>query len=282
MKIRQELLENRAACARTRTAFTIIELVAVLGMIALMAVILSPVLARSYQSGNAARCLNNLRQLSMGWKMYADDCRGRFAPNLDGSAAGRSNRSWAGGWLDFSSVNTDNTNVALLLDHNLYPNGAYLGPYVRTAEAFKCPSDNSKSDITSPPSPRVRTYSMSNRVGDQARSWTGNSAYLMYTTLGSLTSPKPAELFVFVEEREDGINDPTFLVDPDNLYNVVDYPAMYHAASGAFGFADGHSELHRWQDPRTTPVLGSGLTVNVVLTNNSDVVWLQQHSAAKR
>ena len=52
--------------------------------------------------------------------------------------------------------------------------------------------------------------------------------------------------FVFLDEREDSINDGTFSTDVDNPLHLRDVPASYHGGAGGFSFADGHSEIHQW------------------------------------
>ena len=51
------------------------------------------------------------------------------------------------GVLTLNTASTDNTNIAMLLDNNAYPYGAYLGPFIKTAAAFKCPADRSTAMI---------------------------------------------------------------------------------------------------------------------------------------
>ena len=41
----------------------------------------------------------------------------------------------------------DNTNTAMLVDHEIYPYGAYLGPYIKVPALFKCPADLSTAQI---------------------------------------------------------------------------------------------------------------------------------------
>ena len=88
-------------------------------------------------------------------------------------------------------------------------------------------------------------------------------------------------MFVVLDEREDSINDGWFATDPDVQYQLVDYPASYHGNAGGLSFADGHSEIHKWTDARTMPVLVSGqlLPLNVNLPGDKDVLWLAQHAA---
>jgi prepilin-type processing-associated H-X9-DG protein len=88
--------------------------------------------------------------------------------------------------------------------------------------------------------------------------------------------------FVLLDERWDSINDGYFVTQMDGYPNlattyIVDYPASYHGGACGFAFADGHSEIHKWRDPRTTPPLRSGLPLNIASPNNLDVFWMQQH-----
>ena len=66
-------------------------------------------------------------------------------------------------------------------------------------------------------------------------------------------------------------------------YTIVDYPASYHNRAGGFSFADGHSEIRKWQDGRTTPVLKKGqlLALGQPSPNNPDVAWLQDRTSSK-
>ena len=250
-------------------------------MVGLLAAMLAPTLARTKPNSKSFQCQNNLRQLAFAWKMYADDNNGGLVYNRDGGNVGKSlgNEGWVAGWLDYTA-STDNTNTALLIDHSQYPYGAYLGPYVKSASPFKCPADRSTSLVGGSFKPRVRSISMNNHVGTGSRTWNSPSPrYPLCTDATQLKSP--AYMFVFLDEREDCINDGCFFADPDNLYQLVDFPASYHDNAGSFSFADGHSEIHRWKDRRTMPVLqpGQGLTLNVNLPGDVDVLWLAQRAA---
>jgi len=264
-----------------RAGFTLVELVVVVAKIGLMATMLAPTMARTKPNSASFQCQNNLRQLASAWKMYTDDNNGNLVYNTDGGNSGKvkGNESWAGGWLDYSA-STDNTNTALLIDHSKYPYAAYLGPYVKTPLVFKCPADRSTAPVAGGAKPRVRSVSMNNHIGMGSRTWTANS--IKYPVCTKFDQIKiPAYMFVVLDEREDSINDSCFSTDPDTLYQVVDYPASYHSNAGGFSFADGHSEIHRWKDPRTMPVLQPGhlVILNINMPGDVDVLWLAQHAA---
>lgn len=65
---------------RARQAFTLIELFVVIAIIAILAALLLPVLARSKQSGQRVACINNLHQLGISSSLYASENDGQFPP----------------------------------------------------------------------------------------------------------------------------------------------------------------------------------------------------------
>ena len=90
--------------------------------------------------------------------------------------------------------------------------------------------------------------------------------------------------FVLLDERQDSINDAYFVTEMDGYPNpattkIVDYPASYHNRAAGFAFGDGHSEVHKWRDPRTCPPIRAGLPLNVPSSKNPDVTWMQEHSS---
>jgi prepilin-type processing-associated H-X9-DG protein len=224
--------------------------------------------------------MNNTRQIALSWNMYADDNNGVLPPNRDGGNVGKSaaDAAWVGGWLDFTG-SADNVNTGYLVNHDANPYAAFLGPYIRAFQAFKCPADRSTAPVGAQNQPRVRSISMNCYVGTLSRTWTNPSRYTQCSKSAQIKSP--VTMFVVLDEREDSINDGWFATDPDTMYQLIDYPASYHNRAAGFSFADGHSEIHRWRDARTMPSLSPGqlLPLNVNLPGDQDVVWLSQHAA---
>src|SRR5882724_7477429 len=124
--------------AKTEAAFTLLELVVVIGILSIVAAAVLPSLSHGESRSPAFECLNHHHQLCNAWRMYAEDNSDKLVPNVQGGGAvgGGSGgaAAWATGWLDWTA-RPDNTNVAFLID----PKYALLAPYVKGASnLFKC------------------------------------------------------------------------------------------------------------------------------------------------
>jgi hypothetical protein len=99
--------------------------------------------------------------------------------------------------------------------------------------------------------------------------------------LSDFVRPGPAAAFTFIEEDANSINDGVLgCVGPSSpqKYTWIDWPATYHDMAGGVSFADGHAEMHRWQDTRTRIVNGN--VASQVQPNNPDIAWLAQRTSA--
>ncbi|HMP82325.1 MAG TPA: type II secretion system protein [Verrucomicrobiota bacterium] len=270
-----------------RSAFTLVELLVVIALIGILAGILLPALGQARVRAHAIFSLNNTRQLTTAWLLYADDNSGRFAYNLGGDAtrmtvARRTDQNWVNNILTWD-LSPDNTNAATITQ-------ASLGNYAaRSVPIYRCPTDTALSAVQARAGwrQRIRSYSMNAMIGDAGElSKTGynvnNPRYVQFFNVTAV--PDPANVFVFIDEHPDSINDGYFL---NKAYTGqwVDLPASHHNGAGVVAFVDGHSELHRWESPSTKRPErpdGAGLPFSIPRTEWADYNWVISHMSVNR
>jgi len=242
----------------------------VIAIIAILAGLLLPALSLAKIKAQGLQCMSQTKQMTLAWVMYAQDNRDAVADS----------RTWVGGDVSYPGnpdyVDGNNLLQAGLL--NSYLNG--------NTKVYQCPGDNR------PPSLVIgkykgmkcaRSYSMNCYIGSTGGVSHWDTNYIGYQKTTDMVSPGPATIFVILDEGHT-INDAFFATDMTSYDPCIwsakyfpDAPATYHHNAGSFSFADGHSEIHKWRDPRTALVQYN----NTSQPNNMDVDWIQSHASAK-
>ena len=190
--------QNRRSFPRGKGAFTLIELLVVIAIIAILAALLLPSLKSAKEQSMGIKCMSNMRQMALGWRMYAQDNKEQMVFSSAGATgvdAVNNKYAWTQQEEDFSdnAYNYDPT-----VDITTGP----LYPYINSFLVYRCPADTSVINHKGQLLPRVRTVSMNFFLGgfggENASNGDGDSGwganypiYLKTTDLISGRSPGP-------------------------------------------------------------------------------------------
>ncbi len=177
----------------TRSAFTLVELLAVLCVIAALLALLSTALARTQPNSKSFQCLNNLRQLGLAQTMYATENRDKLAyPNF--------NPPWIkDGWLYNGSAGSPPNLFAApyVTNPTLAYAGGSLWPYLKNMGVYRCPLDKTNATSFAQRANKLSTYVMNGAVcgygnGSPGRATSAATSRRINTSCGSRMRIFPA------------------------------------------------------------------------------------------
>ena len=245
----------RATGRRLREAagFTLIELLVVIAIIAILAAMLLPALSKAKTKAQGISCLNNLKQLQLGWILYSGDNSDKIVrtgglavlvtnPNQADAQPGGPKANWVLGRVDQAPSDTDPEAVerGLLYD------------YINSLKVYKCPADK-KTGANGQPT--VRSMSMNAWMNPISTENQLDPRYLIFRKQTNIR--KPTDTWVTIDENPNSINDGWFLVRPNVPNQWRDIPASYHNDAGGLSFADGHAEIKKWSDKNVLAQAGA-------------------------
>lgn len=238
---------------RQRKAFTLVELLVVIGIIAILIAILMPSLQRARDQAARTQCMSNLRQLTIAWLQYATEHKFHIMSSNTGDPD-----------LYADWIGAGNTNAAI--------EQGKLWPYVNAHNVYHCPGDTGF---------HLWTYSISNFMNGEVQS--GG-----FPPIKNLNQVKhSSETFVFTEENDyrndaNGYNQNSFMILAPTAGtklgqegNWIDFPANFHKGC-TISFVDGHAIYFQFSDQRTGKIKAPGAST----PNNPDLADFQKWSGS--
>jgi prepilin-type N-terminal cleavage/methylation domain-containing protein/prepilin-type processing-associated H-X9-DG protein len=246
-------------------AFTLIELLVVIAIIALLLAIILPSLKIAKQQAQGIVCLANLRGLSMAWHSYAQNQNGFLVPGHVPNDNAET-RFWVASPQTEQGVFEDEPKEKLPENELRGIRRGLLFPYINNTDTYHCPGDRGTVQFGG----GYRTYSITGLMN-------GEQAFNNKKSVSKLIDIRmPDQKCVFLENTDKrGWNMGSWLMNYDTPA-WSDPLAIWHNKRSTLGFADGHSEMHRWVDETTIDMSEKQTHSTYAPPDSTDLRYMQR------
>lgn len=276
---------------RPNRAFSLIELLVVVAILAILAALLLPALTKAKAVAARTVCVSNFKQLQLAWNAYSDDNARLFVTNSeywDPNPQSPDNiPSWVQGFMAMDAYEDQGGDSAMAkatsVDTSLLVGPrALFAPYISMAKLYRCPSDKSTVTVNGRRQDRVRSYCMSEFLGHPFLGFgqfaNHNPPY--YHKVSSMGDIDRSKLLVLIEAHEESLRSPVFSCPRGDSWSWLSLPASRHNGTCVVSFSDGHVGVKKWMDARTKrPVTGKHIWLNIDAPGSPDIRWVRERMA---
>ena len=249
-------------------AFTLVELLVVISIIALLMAVLLPALTKARRTAKRVACMSNMKQLIAAWMAYAENNDGKLVnggqspvPGVAGSTVTEpywctsfhnpptdGGYDWNFGVIDgvnyFSWGMTSYTSLTYAQRVEKLKKGA-LYRYAPNPKLYRCPEAIAIVH---------RTYVMPPSMNAHNSGAGTNEEGQIYKRTGQIKGS--SQRIVFIEEKIMTPDAMQIMADHPYWEDYPDWPGLMHEKGTTIGFADGHGEYWLWKCQETIALAG--------------------------